>query len=606
MGFTDHSALLSGKDVVGPEPAPGWAGFVHHKVAIEGHALQYSTIALLDGPYKACLAEHLFNNTRITSSNFQFVCNKHTRQVVKSLLDLGIHVRCCTEFPVPDGLEEKLPSIVDFILEQPYSHKQVCSEERLSKSKAQFNKEPLTSASLPDCVTRHVAGTILSQYGVVTTVPGGEFDGTCAGRLLLGFKVISFSCDSDLMVWPMGRFSGMLYYVQRKRSKLGVKMVRCITWQRKAAIMQEVLGLTNVDLLVVDPAVLVWVEMVYLATACTTPHDYNYCKGLNGDGSTWYKNAADPRMTKKPFMKLLVVVGDLVMTHLMPNSAKKIATTTVQEMIASAITLVSGAMVDIDAKYEAKVGDLQSAMRGFMAHPVSISHLGDEPALPYDKLLSEHLEWSRKRRSSRQGAAASQADPLKFTVVVGVTVVVVGVTVVVVPVAVVLVVVIVVVVRVIVMVVPVTVVVVPITVAMVPVIVVVVAVSVVVVGVTVVVVGVTVVVVRVIVVVVPVTVVVVPITVMVVPVTVELVAVTVVVVPVIMVVVVGVTVVVVPVIVEVVPVIVPVTVVVVPVTVVVVPVTVVVVGVTVVVVGVTVVVVPVIVVVVPVTVWWCQ
>jgi hypothetical protein len=415
MGFTDHSALLSGKDVVGPEPAPGWAGFVHHNVAIEGHALQYSTIALLDGPYKACLAEHLFNNTRITSSNFQFVCNKHARQVVKSLLDLGIHVRCCTEFPVPDGLEEKLPSIVDFILEQPYSHKQVCSEERLSKSKAQFDKEPLTSASLPDCVTRHVAGTILSQYGVVTTVPGGEFDGTCAGRLLLGFKVISFSCDSDLMMWPMGRFSGMLYYVQRKRSKLGVKMVRCITWQRKAAIMQEVLGLTNVDLLVVDPAVLVWVEMVYLATACTTPHDYNYCKGLNGDGSTWYKNAADPRMTKKPFMKLLVVVGDLVMTHLMPNSAKKIATTTVQEMIASAITLVSGAMVDIDAKYEAKLDDLQSAMRGFMAHPVSISHLGDEPALPYDKLLSEHLEWSRKRRSSRQGAAASQADPPKFT-----------------------------------------------------------------------------------------------------------------------------------------------------------------------------------------------
>jgi hypothetical protein len=51
-------------------------------------------------------------------------------------------------------------------------------------------------------------------------------------------------------------------------------MVRAITWQRKAVIMQRVLGLSEIHLSDVDPAVLVWVEMVYLALACTTPHDY--------------------------------------------------------------------------------------------------------------------------------------------------------------------------------------------------------------------------------------------------------------------------------------------------------------------------------------------
>jgi hypothetical protein len=224
MGFTDHSALFSGTDVYGPEPAPGWAGFVGEKVAVEGHAIQYTTVGTLDDVYKICLADHLFSGSPITASDFRFICDKHARQVVKSLLDIGVVATGCTEFPVPEGLETQLPKLVDFVLEQPYSHKTICSEHRRAKLREQFEKDPLKSASLSDCATRHVAGTVLNKYGIVTTVPGGEFDGTSAGRLLLGFKVISWSCDSDLMMWPLGRFSGTLYYVQRKRSKLGHKI----------------------------------------------------------------------------------------------------------------------------------------------------------------------------------------------------------------------------------------------------------------------------------------------------------------------------------------------------------------------------------------------
>jgi hypothetical protein len=105
----------------------------------------------------------------------------------------------------------------------------VCSESRLVKAKENFKKDPVTAATLSDCVTRHVAGNLLPKYGLVATVPGAEFDGTCAGRLMLGWAVLSFSGDSDLMMWPMGQFPGTLYYVERKRGPSGQKMLRCIT-----------------------------------------------------------------------------------------------------------------------------------------------------------------------------------------------------------------------------------------------------------------------------------------------------------------------------------------------------------------------------------------
>ena len=408
MGFSE-GLLLSGKAVVGPEPTPGWVEFEGQKVALEGHSLQYTVVSQLDTAYKDTLARHVFNRDPIAQGNFDFISQRHARYVAKTLLDVGVHVTGSTEFPVPTGLEGKLPAVIDFVLEQPYEAKKICSESRLAKSKALFDgKDPPSAATLPDCVTRHVAGNLLSKWGIVTTVPGAEFDGTCAGRLLTGWRVLCYSGGSDLMMWPMGRFTGVLYYVQRARSKGGQRMVRKITWQRKAKIMEVVLMMSTGYLQVADPKALVYVEMVYLALACTSGHDYNFVKVVNGDGSNTYRDSGDPRVTPKPFRSLLALLQARLKELLGPRKLPNILKMAPDKMMESATKLVLTLLVQVDAKFIAKKGALEGAIAGFMKHPVSLTHENFTP-LRYDNLLAQYLQLASKRRSAR-GAGHALAE----------------------------------------------------------------------------------------------------------------------------------------------------------------------------------------------------
>jgi hypothetical protein len=84
MGFS-QGKLLSGKAVFEPAPTPGWSAFAGRKVALEGHALQYSTVSQLDGVYKNSLSQHIFDEMPIPQGTFDFICDRHARQVVKQL-----------------------------------------------------------------------------------------------------------------------------------------------------------------------------------------------------------------------------------------------------------------------------------------------------------------------------------------------------------------------------------------------------------------------------------------------------------------------------------------------------------------------------------------
>jgi hypothetical protein len=79
MGFKLGS-LFSGKDVIEVEATPGKSSFEGKYVAVEGHALQYKTIASLDSVYKAGLAAHQHLGTPLPAANFNF-SNRHARAI---------------------------------------------------------------------------------------------------------------------------------------------------------------------------------------------------------------------------------------------------------------------------------------------------------------------------------------------------------------------------------------------------------------------------------------------------------------------------------------------------------------------------------------------
>jgi hypothetical protein len=165
--------------------------------------------------------------------------------------------------------------------------------------------------------------------------------------------------------------------------------------------MEEVLAIKADFLSSVEPTMLVWVEAVYLALACSSGHDYNFVKVENKDGTATFKDAADPRVTAKPFGQLLESVQAKVAVSLQSRNLLAILSMQVSTILSSATKLVFESMVEVDIKFEAKKAALEACIAGFMGHPVSVTHAEGYTPVIFEDLLVEHLDWVCRRRSAR-------------------------------------------------------------------------------------------------------------------------------------------------------------------------------------------------------------
>ena len=299
------SKMLLGEDGKPPIDPGGhafWKG--SSMVVIEAQGYCHRALNHLDNTYSIWLARHHFEGVPVAKGIRDQCTKEWWVQARRCLTAVGLHVPGA---PGPAGAD--CLEMVDLVFEQPYEPKGNCTAHRRQEKGIKFDVAPESAAVWPDCFMRVIAEQA-DDFGITCSMTAGEADGTLAQRLSVhSATVVVGSADKDIFMLPLGhpkhtlpaRSSWTLVYPTRKHDQVVV-----LTPDDKLAAMATNFG---VDLATVG-AHYKRAEILYLAVAALTPHDYSYTK----DPTTGTYAKAKTNVGGGSLTGLMTLVGEKLLT----------------------------------------------------------------------------------------------------------------------------------------------------------------------------------------------------------------------------------------------------------------------------------------------------